>query len=1047
MRFSYLRSPTSVGHTLNYLSIFSLPGLRTNNLLVRKIPTNRFGFGCSISLLHHHYYHFSLHHTLAMNNLMANSNDNNCDEFDDDNFLMGVDLDAMEAAAYAQVGSTSTTTSHDGPDSNKRRKLLSSVGSSNNNDQPKENPNLASELTQTLRNFFGYESFKKGQLETIEAVVQNQQDVAVFMATGSGKSLCYQIPAWHTEKITIVVRPLISLMQDQVHKLNGLIGSCTEESNWNLATFLGSGQSDPTQEQAALMEGKYLIVYMTPEKLLSSGCLDKLNALHMTRRPIGLIAVDESHCVSEWGHDFRPDFRKIGQVLRSAQSPPFLRQVPIMALTATAVPRVQQDICQSLRLNNPLMVRCSFDRTNLLISVLKKDRSMSLAAAMEPLAQTLSTTTQPTQESTIIYVPSRNQVDETVSFLKQRLQKSKNQIHVEGYHAGMSTADRHIAHTNFLTGSTQVICATVAFGMGIDKPDTRRVIHFGPPKTVEEYYQQIGRAGRDNRTAECTMYVNEADFDKYKSDFYLGRLSKMNNEAVLASIIALKSYSLDSRSCRRKTLLDFFQEKPAFGDRCGTCDNCKKVATLDKNDLERDFGPLGARVVLQAVDALNEQGVGTIINVMAGKSVDSYRYRQGISETSLKDKIQKQKNAVDKKMTQDAFRELITPLSQRNYLLESSKTSNANNYSRTWTVYKLTPKGRSALLDESVPINLPVPESVLKSEEKEKARCKRVLEDLQASGLNISAIPQDEIVAGDGEVIRALSKWNSYLEGMRKRGKEDRVLQLEELLASLEKWRAQTAIQLRMAPGSVLAEQTLFSLAYTAATMPKGLKMEQSSLVAAGVRSRGLAALCKVVNDWLDKYRQGNRTEDDAVLSDDRMVLEPGKPFKPGAPWEFAVYKPQKKTGLASWESSYNRFAEGESTQAISLSPINGRPIQVGTVCGHICQALLHGKQVDLFRLAESFPPPTSSEWEQLQAAELSTGMDVCGNPLTSGPGGDKFTKTECLRPIMGDSYVDTPSDERDTEAKVRFGVWCNRLEWYMMLRRIGYQPTFTGQA
>lgn len=178
------------------------------------------------------------------------------------------------------------------------------------------------------------------------------------------------------------------------------------------------------------------------------------------------------------GHDFRADFRKIGQVLRT-QAAPELRKIPIMALTATAVPRVQTDICSSLHLHQPKIMKFSFDRSNLVISVIQKDRTMALASAMEPLVQTLIKSTQPSQQSTIVYVPTRNQVDETVSFLRQRLQKCDKEVRVQGYHAGLSHAERESAHTNFLTGKTTVICATVAFGMGIDKSDTRRVIHFG----------------------------------------------------------------------------------------------------------------------------------------------------------------------------------------------------------------------------------------------------------------------------------------------------------------------------------------------------------------------------------------------------------------------------------------------------------------------------------------------------------------------------------------------------------------------------------------
>ena len=368
-------------------------------------------------------------------------------------------------------------------------------------------------------------------------------------------------------------------------------------------------------------------------------------------------------------------------------------------------------------------------------------------------------------------------------------------------------------------------------------------------------------------------------------------------------------------------------------------------------------------------------------------------------------------------------------------------------FQRSWTIYTLTPKGRSALFDDSIPISLPVPEAVLEAERKEKARRQRVLAQLEESGVNLENLPQAEIETGDGEVIRALSKWNSYVLNMRKNGKVERAIELEELHTALEGWRAETAIKSRMAPGSVLAEHTLLALSYTIATMPTGMKMEESALVAAGVRTREMASLCRIVSNWVEKYqslpKESDSSTENAHSGIDKMQLVPGKLVKGTVAWEFAVYKPVKKTGLASWESSYNRFVDGESPQTIALSPANGRPIQVQTVCGHIVQALLYGKPLDLHRLAQFLPPPTSSEWEMMQAAELSTGIDVCGNPVNCGADGGKFTKTEFLRPIMGDSFIDTPYNERDEGEKAKFGLWCDRLEWYLVLRRIGYQPTF----
>jgi hypothetical protein len=173
------------------------------------------------------------------------------------------------------------------------------------------------------------------------------------------------------------------------------------------------------------------------------------------------------------------------------------------------------------------------------------------------------------------------------------------------------------------------------------------------------------------------------------------------------------------------------------------------------------------------------------------------------------------------------------------------------------------------------------------------------------------------------------------------------------------------------------------------------------------------------------------------------MLLTPGELVKGEVPWEFEAYKPIKKTGLASWESSYIRFSEGESPMTIAMSPVNGRPIQVKTVCGHVMTALLHGRAVDLHRLNIFFPAPTQREWETLYEAEISTGVDVRGNPVICGVGGGKLTKTDILCPIMGSNFTNTPYNERDEEGKAKFGLWCDRLEWYMTLRRIGVEPTF----
>jgi hypothetical protein len=282
---------------------------------------------------------------------------------------------------------------------------------------------------------------------------------------------------------------------------------------------------------------------------------------------------------------------------------------------------------------------------------------------------------------------------------------------------------------------------------------------------------------------------------------------------------------------------------------------------------------------------------------------------------------------------------------------------------------------------------------------------------------------------------------------MRKNGKEDRALQLETLLQAIETWRAEAAIKHRMAPSSVLAEHLLLKIAYAAATMTSGLKLSESDLVVAGVRTREIASLCQVLSGWVDRHQSSfsyksssNGEVNNAVMK--VMNFEHGKVVQ-GRAWDYAVYKPVKKTGLASWESSYNRFTAGESPQTIAISPANGRPIQVKTVCAHIMTALLYGKGVDLHRLAQLLPPPSSDEWEQMQTAELSSGVDVCGDPVSSGVGGGKLAKGDLLKPILGDTTVDTPFNERSEDEKDKLTFWYDRLEWYMTLRRIGFVPTF----
>lgn len=355
----------------------------------------------------------------------------------------------------------------------------------------------------------------------------------------------------------------------------------------------------------------------------------------------------------------------------------------------------------------------------------------------------------------------------------------------------------------------------------------------------------------------------------------------------------------------------------------------------------------------------------------------------------------------------------------------------------------MTVQGSHALNDTNIPIILPVTQTIREIERKEEEKRQRVLKQLSDAGVKIEKLPEEEIKTGDGEVIRAFTKWHNYLESTRKNGRDERVAQLEDLLGRMESWRSNAAQQYRMAPAAVLAEHTMMSLAYTIASLKPGFKAEPSALIAAGVRSRELDSLVDALNQWIEEAQPASSANGEPI-DDATMVFPAGAPFAPEKPWEFAVYKPMKKTGKASWESSHERFLNGEHPQTIAISPTNGKPIQMATVVGHVLDGLVQGRPVPLDRLAQFMPPPSKSEWEQLQDAEAATGMSVVGDPNTSGPGSSKFTMTEFLRPIMGDAFVDTPYNERTEEDKEKFGHWCNSLKWYMALRRIDYQPTFS---
>ena len=355
----------------------------------------------------------------------------------------------------------------------------------------------------------------------------------------------------------------------------------------------------------------------------------------------------------------------------------------------------------------------------------------------------------------------------------------------------------------------------------------------------------------------------------------------------------------------------------------------------------------------------------------------------------------------------------------------------------------MTSRGWNAL--DFGPIVLPVPASVRETEQKQKKELQESLKVLEKAGVDLEQIPKSELEEGDGEILKSLQTWHSYLNSLQRNQRSERVDQLDDLRLRLEGWRSDMAVKFRMSPADVMPEHLLLKVAYTAASLRKG-QLERQALLAVGVRSGGIDDLQSVISGWLEETLErkeptilkasGNNDASNKMLIPDEM-------FTPSQPWEHFEYKPNKKTGLASWESSYNRFTAGEHPQTIAMSPANGRPIQVTTVVNHIFDGLVSGRTVNLKRINSLMAFPTQSEWDTLMKSENDTGMNVVGNPKFSGKGGDSFKMLDFLTPVLGEEFAAKQYDERTEEEKALYSKWCQLLKCYMTFRRIGYVPVF----